>query len=101
MGKIFYISEGGGVGEVEAWWFCMYAVFCFFFIYLLHRINLVSVIWCRDFCWRLWSECIAGGLCGLTWTAFAAVRKSKIGNVVELAKDERIKNKKVKIAVAK
>ena len=35
------------------------------------------------------------------FTAFAAVRKSKIGNVVELAKDERIKNKKVKIAVAK
>jgi superfamily II DNA/RNA helicase len=35
------------------------------------------------------------------FTAFAAVRKSKIGNVVELAKDEKIKNKKVKIAIAK
>ncbi len=35
------------------------------------------------------------------FTAFAAVRKSKIGNVVEIAKDQRIKNKKVKIAVAK
>ncbi len=35
------------------------------------------------------------------FTAFAAVRKSKIGHVVEVAKDERIKNKKVKIAIAK
>ncbi|MEJ7611880.1 MAG: DEAD/DEAH box helicase [Ferruginibacter sp.] len=35
------------------------------------------------------------------FTAFAAVRKSKIGAVVELIKDEKIKNKKVKIAVAK
>ncbi len=35
------------------------------------------------------------------FSAFAAVRKSKIGNVVELVKDEKIKNKKVKIAVAK
>ncbi len=35
------------------------------------------------------------------FTAFAAVRKSKIGHVVELAKDEKIKNKKVKIAIAK
>ena len=33
--------------------------------------------------------------------AFAAVRKSKIGNVIELVKNEKIKNKKVKIAVAK
>jgi superfamily II DNA/RNA helicase len=35
------------------------------------------------------------------FTAFAAVRKSKIGHVVEVAKDEKIKNKKVKIAIAK
>jgi superfamily II DNA/RNA helicase len=35
------------------------------------------------------------------FTAFAAVRKSKIGHVVEIAKDEKIKNKKVKIAIAK
>ena len=35
------------------------------------------------------------------FSAFAAVRKSKIGNVVELVKNEKIKNKKVKIAVAK
>lgn len=35
------------------------------------------------------------------FTAFAAVRKSKIGHVVELVKNEKIKNKKVKIAVAK
>lgn len=35
------------------------------------------------------------------FTAFAAVRKSKIGNVVELVKNEKIKGKKVKIAVAK
>jgi len=33
--------------------------------------------------------------------AFAAVRKSKIGHVVELVKNEKIKGKKVKIAVAK
>ncbi len=35
------------------------------------------------------------------FSSFAAVRKSKIGNVVELVKDQKIKNKKVKIAVAK
>ncbi len=35
------------------------------------------------------------------FSAFAAVRKSKIGNVLELIKDEKIKGKKVKIAVAK
>ena len=35
------------------------------------------------------------------FTAFAAVRKSKIGHVVELVKSEKIKGKKVKIAVAK
>jgi ATP-dependent RNA helicase DeaD len=35
------------------------------------------------------------------FTAFVAVRKSKIGLVVELVKNEKIKNKKVKIAVAK
>lgn len=35
------------------------------------------------------------------FTAFVAVRKSKIGNVVELVKSEKIKGKKVKIAVAK
>ena len=35
------------------------------------------------------------------FTAFAAIRKSKIGHVVEIGKDERIKGKKVKIAVAK
>jgi len=35
------------------------------------------------------------------FAAFAAVRKSKIGNVVELVKNEKIKNKKVKVAVAK
>ena len=35
------------------------------------------------------------------FSAFAAVRKSKIGNVVELVKNEKIKGKKVKIAVAK
>jgi ATP-independent RNA helicase DbpA len=35
------------------------------------------------------------------FSAFAAVRKSKIGQVVEDIKDEKIKNKKVKIAVAK
>ncbi len=35
------------------------------------------------------------------FAAFAAVRKSKIGNVIELVKNEKIKNKKVKIAVAK
>ena len=35
------------------------------------------------------------------FTAFVAVRKSKIGNVVELVKTEKIKGKKVKIAIAK
>jgi superfamily II DNA/RNA helicase len=35
------------------------------------------------------------------FTAFVAVRKSKIGSVVEIAKDNKIKGKKVKIAVAK
>lgn len=35
------------------------------------------------------------------YTAFAAVRKSKIGNVVEIIKDEKMKNKKVKFAIAK
>ena len=35
------------------------------------------------------------------FSAFAAIRKSKIGNVVELVKNEKIKNKKVKIAIAK
>jgi hypothetical protein len=35
------------------------------------------------------------------FTAFVAIRKSKIGHVVEIGKNERIKNKKVKIAVAK
>lgn len=35
------------------------------------------------------------------FASFAAVRKSKIGHVVELVKNEKIKNKKVKIAVAK
>jgi superfamily II DNA/RNA helicase len=35
------------------------------------------------------------------FSSFAAVRKSKIGNVIELVKNEKIKNKKVKIAVAK
>ncbi len=35
------------------------------------------------------------------FTSFAAIRKSKIGNVVELVKDEKIKNKKVKMFVAK
>lgn len=35
------------------------------------------------------------------FSAFAAVRKSKIGHVVELIKNEKIKNKKVKIAIAK
>ncbi|RYY49396.1 MAG: DEAD/DEAH box helicase [Chitinophagaceae bacterium] len=35
------------------------------------------------------------------FTAFVAVRKSKIGNVVEMVKAEKIKGKKVKIAVAK
>ena len=33
--------------------------------------------------------------------AFAAVRKSKIGNVLELIKDEKMKGKKIKIAIAK
>jgi superfamily II DNA/RNA helicase len=35
------------------------------------------------------------------FTAFAAVRKSKIGNVLELIKEEKMKGKKVKIAIAK
>jgi superfamily II DNA/RNA helicase len=35
------------------------------------------------------------------FTSFVAVRKSKIGSVVELVKNEKIKNKKVKIAIAK
>jgi superfamily II DNA/RNA helicase len=35
------------------------------------------------------------------YTAFAGIRKSKIGLVVETAKDKKIKNKKVKFAVAK
>ena len=33
--------------------------------------------------------------------AFVAVKKSKVGNVLQLIRDERIKNKKVKIEVAK
>lgn len=33
--------------------------------------------------------------------SFVAVRKLKVGNVLELIKDEKIKNKKVKIALAK
>jgi superfamily II DNA/RNA helicase len=35
------------------------------------------------------------------FTAFVAVRKSKVGFVLEQIKDEKIKNKKVKIAMAK
>ncbi len=35
------------------------------------------------------------------FSAFVAVRKSKIGHVIELIKEEKIKNKKVKIAIAK
>ncbi len=35
------------------------------------------------------------------FTSFAAVRKSKVGPVLELIKEEKIKNKKVKIALAK
>ncbi|RYY70521.1 MAG: DEAD/DEAH box helicase [Chitinophagaceae bacterium] len=35
------------------------------------------------------------------FTAFVAIRKSKVGNVLELIKEEKIKGKKVKIAVAK
>ncbi|MEI2749834.1 MAG: DEAD/DEAH box helicase [Ferruginibacter sp.] len=35
------------------------------------------------------------------FAAFAAVRKSKIGQLVEFVKNEKIKNKKVKIAIAK
>ncbi len=35
------------------------------------------------------------------FSAFAAVRKSKIGQALEAIKDEKIKNKKVKIAIAK
>jgi superfamily II DNA/RNA helicase len=33
--------------------------------------------------------------------AFAAIRKNKIGNVIELVKDKKLKNKKVKIDIAK
>lgn len=33
--------------------------------------------------------------------SFAAVRKSKIGNVLELVKDEKMKGRKIKIAIAK
>jgi ATP-independent RNA helicase DbpA len=33
--------------------------------------------------------------------SFVAIRKLKAGAVLELIKDEKIKNKKVKIAVAK
>ena len=35
------------------------------------------------------------------FSAFVAIRKSKIGGVLELIKDEKIKNKKVKIEIAK
>ncbi|MFZ4057962.1 MAG: DEAD/DEAH box helicase [Ferruginibacter sp.] len=35
------------------------------------------------------------------FTAFAAIRKNKIGAVLELIKDEKIKNKKVKMAIAR
>ena len=35
------------------------------------------------------------------FSAFVAVRKSKVGQVIESIKDEKIKNKKVKIAIAK
>ena len=35
------------------------------------------------------------------FTSFVAIRKSKIGAVLELIKDEKIKNKKVKMAIAK
>ena len=35
------------------------------------------------------------------FSSFAAVRKSKVGHVLELIKNEKIKNKKVKIAIAK
>ncbi len=35
------------------------------------------------------------------FTAFAAVRKSKIGEVVELAKEKKIKGKKIKVFIAK
>ena len=35
------------------------------------------------------------------FTSFVAVRKSKIGAVVELVKNEKIKNQKIKIAIAK
>ena len=35
------------------------------------------------------------------FSAFVAVRKSKIGQVIESVKDEKIKNKKIKIAIAK
>jgi ATP-independent RNA helicase DbpA len=35
------------------------------------------------------------------FTSFVAIRKSKIGSALELIKDEKIKNKKVKMAIAK
>ncbi len=35
------------------------------------------------------------------FSAFVAVRKSKVGQVIESIKDEKIKNKKIKIAIAK
>jgi ATP-independent RNA helicase DbpA len=35
------------------------------------------------------------------FTAFAAIRKSKINEVVRLVEEEKIKNKKVKMAIAK
>ena len=35
------------------------------------------------------------------FSSFAAVRKLKVGSLMELIKDEKIKNKKIKIAVAK
>ena len=35
------------------------------------------------------------------FSSFAAIRKLKVGALMELIKDEKIKNKKIKIAVAK
>ena len=35
------------------------------------------------------------------FTAFAAVRKSKVDQVLQMVEDEKMKNKKVKIAIAK
>jgi len=35
------------------------------------------------------------------FSSFAAIRKSKMGIVIELVKNEKIKNKKVKIAIAR